>query len=160
MPRLGATSGNNDESSRRGRPPTHAAGAYPSSRPGRGVSSIIFILAFTLILRNLFFRDYRSEEISYLKSSGKSDEEIAKLVPRTAEDQRVAAAAKISEYEQLKIDVATLKREVKALRGKVSSEEDEEKKNQNAEKNVDTDRNSNVTLLGSDIISNGESSTI
>mmetsp|Transcript_25942 Transcript_25942/g.29880 ORF Transcript_25942/g.29880 Transcript_25942/m.29880 type:complete len:231 (+) Transcript_25942:100-792(+) len=120
MPRLGID-GNNDEPLRSGSRGNPAA-AYPPNARARSMWSMLLILFFTLVLRNLFFRDYRSEEVSYLKASGKSDEEIAQVIPRSRKEYQETQAKELSEYEQMKKDVGTLKTEVKDLRAKVYGE--------------------------------------
>ena len=61
-------------------------------------------------------QDYRTEEINRLEASGKSAEEITKFVPQRASEKRSRIAEKINEFEQMKSDIATLKREVKELK--------------------------------------------
>lgn len=108
MPRLG------DDSAPRN-PTRPTASAYPDPR-GSFVRRFFYIMIFTLILRNLFFTDYRSEEIGYLRSAGKSDEEIDKIIPKTSSELIQDRKKKLSEYEQLKLDVKMLKEEVALLK--------------------------------------------
>lgn len=61
-------------------------------------------------------QDYRSEEIGYLRSAGKSDEEIDKIIPKTSSELIQDRKKKLSEYEQLKLDVKMLKEEVALLK--------------------------------------------
>lgn len=114
MPRLG------QDSAPEGSPTSRqTASAYPDN--GFNIRRFIFILAFTLILRNIFFTDYRTEEIGYLRGQGKSDEEIEKYIPKTSQERYASNKQKLSEYEQLKVDVKVLKDKVESLENIASS---------------------------------------
>ena len=76
-------------------------------------------------------QDYREEEIGYLRSSGKTDEEIYQIVPKTLDEQRQEKKKKLSEYDQLKEDVEMLKKELALLK---ASAEDSKEKNESKEK--------------------------
>mmetsp|Transcript_31820 Transcript_31820/g.46890 ORF Transcript_31820/g.46890 Transcript_31820/m.46890 type:complete len:157 (-) Transcript_31820:240-710(-) len=96
--------------------------AYPSSRR-TNFTSILMLLMFTLILRNLLFRDYRIEELEYLRSSGKSEEEIDRIIPKTESERRAKIVKSRANNMMLQHDVEVLQKEVAELKAKVFGEE-------------------------------------
>lgn len=70
-------------------------------------------------------KDYRSEEIDVLRKSGLSQEKIDAYVPPSTTERIAERKKTISEYEQLKQDVATLKEEMKMMKEKVGLVEDD-----------------------------------
>lgn len=79
---------------------------------------MLSMLLTIFMLRNLFFKDYRQEEIARLKAAGKSDAEIEALFPKPKEE-RIRAAR--DDYATLKSDVFKLKADVQELRGIIAS---------------------------------------
>eukprot|EP00586_Coscinodiscus_wailesii_P022380 CAMPEP_0172511258 /NCGR_PEP_ID=MMETSP1066-20121228/235061_1 /TAXON_ID=671091 /ORGANISM="Coscinodiscus wailesii, Strain CCMP2513" /LENGTH=154 /DNA_ID=CAMNT_0013290565 /DNA_START=367 /DNA_END=831 /DNA_ORIENTATION=+ len=73
-----------------------------------------------MLFRNVFKTDYRSEEIGYLKASGKTDAEIERYVPKTTRERVAVQKSARSEYETLKLDVFLLKSQVSDLTSKLS----------------------------------------
>jgi hypothetical protein len=71
------------------------------------------------VLKNIFFRDYRIEEIAELKAHGMSQEDIEAVVPRTAKERRQYVTDTKNDFEKLKRDVAYLMQEVHELRSNV-----------------------------------------
>ena len=67
-------------------------------------------------------KDYRSEQISYLRSIGKSDKEIEALVPKTRQEREKLLRQKALDQAALIMDVEMLKAQVKELRLKVFNE--------------------------------------
>lgn len=101
------------------RPPR--ASAYPTRNRRFGVSNVIFLMMMIMLLKNITKRDYRNEEIGYLRQTGKTDKEIDRYVPKTAKE-RVAMQKTIrNEYDQLKLDVLMLKEQVKELTATIST---------------------------------------
>jgi hypothetical protein len=76
---------------------------------------LLFLSAF-FVMRNLLRRDYREEEISYLRESGMSPEQIHRFIPRTAEEQKRYAESKTNDFEKMKKDIAYLLNEVAELK--------------------------------------------
>ena len=72
---------------------------------------------------NFFYieQDYRSEEVSLLKATGRTDLEIDGIVPSTPYERRKRAEEEAKnqadEFLQMKKDIEVLKEEVKLLRG-------------------------------------------
>lgn len=64
-------------------------------------------------------KDYRNEEINVLRKSGLSQGIIDSYVPPTQRERIEGRVNMINEYEQLKQDVATLKREMKIIKEKM-----------------------------------------
>jgi hypothetical protein len=60
-------------------------------------------------------QDYKAEEVARLTAAGNTQAEIEAMFPPTRQEQVQRAKSKISEYEQLKLDVAFLKVQVKEL---------------------------------------------
>jgi len=85
-------------------------------------------------MKNIFFKDYRKEEVGYLKKSGISEEEIGKYVPETQQERYNKNKSVRNEYQQLKLDVALMKQQIKELREKLLEEKEE--------KNVEEDNSS------------------
>jgi hypothetical protein len=77
------------------------------------------LLILTFVLRNIFFRDYRVEQISELKASGMTEEEIEKYVPTSAGERRKYVNDKRNDFDHMKKDIAFLLQEVHELRGLV-----------------------------------------
>lgn len=84
------------------------------------MAGAFFIIYFC---RNLVFKDYRTDEISLLKASGLTEDEIGQYVPKTSAEKMKLRRQDItkytSEYAQLMMDVATLKEQVKVLNDKM-----------------------------------------
>lgn len=59
--------------------------------------------------------------ISHLKASGKSDEEIERYVPKTAEEQRQYALDRSNDMTRMKKDIAFLFNQVNDLREKIGN---------------------------------------
>ena len=78
----------------------------------------MFLVAI-FILRNVMRSDYRSEEMSYLKGSGMTDEEIERYIPKTSEERKQYAADRANDLDRMKRDIAYLLNEVSELRGLV-----------------------------------------
>ena len=112
MPQLGG--GENTAPSRR------EVSAYANTPPGN-LRNVLLLLVGAFILRNMFFRDYRSDEISLLRDGGLSTEEIERLVPETVKERRQKANDQKEEFLQMKEDVDSLKKQVKALTEVVNS---------------------------------------
>jgi uncharacterized small protein (DUF1192 family) len=128
MPRLGDSSSNNNNDSNTRR---NAATAYQQARNRYPLSNFLLLLFCTLILRNMFFHDYRKEEISSLQASGKSPEQIAKLVPDTAAEKRQRHTAahhhvSLSDLDILKKQVKVLQDEVDLLKANLKQQDDSE----------------------------------
>ena len=64
-------------------------------------------------------QNYRNEELSYLRSSGTSEEEIEKFVPKTQLERDVLRRKKTVDQLQLMREVELLKEQVKDLRMRV-----------------------------------------
>eukprot|EP00804_Cyclotella_cryptica_P000498 CCRYP_018512-RA/>CCRYP_018512-RA protein AED:0.06 eAED:0.06 QI:213/1/1/1/1/1/3/819/149 len=99
---------------------SHSASAYPRQRfsPFR---VMLYFMMF-LSLRNILTKNYRNEEISYLRSSGNSEEEIEKFVPKTQLERDVLGKKKTVDQLQLMREVELLKEQVKELRMQVFNE--------------------------------------
>eukprot|EP00956_Cyclotella_meneghiniana_P043596 scaffold278261_cov103-Cyclotella_meneghiniana.AAC.3 len=92
----------------------HPASAYPR-QPLINPLRVVFYFFMFMTLRNVMTKNYRNEEISYLKSSGVSDAEIDKFVPKT-QFERDALRKKSTVHElQLLREVELLKQQVKEL---------------------------------------------
>mmetsp|Transcript_30678 Transcript_30678/g.46463 ORF Transcript_30678/g.46463 Transcript_30678/m.46463 type:complete len:149 (+) Transcript_30678:119-565(+) len=91
-----------------------AVSAYPSYNSNMLVNIVILMVGFFL-LNNLFFHDYRLEEMKQLRASGMSAEEIKSFVPYNMRERREVEKTKENEMEQLKEDVVKLKEEVQRL---------------------------------------------
>mmetsp|Transcript_2032 Transcript_2032/g.3117 ORF Transcript_2032/g.3117 Transcript_2032/m.3117 type:complete len:157 (-) Transcript_2032:954-1424(-) len=105
MPALG---NGESESTRR------AVSAYPTYNKNM-LLNIVILLVFIFLFNNLFFQDYRLEEIKQLRASGVSTDEIKAFIPQTIRERREAEEDKKNEMERLKDDVVYLKEEVKRL---------------------------------------------
>jgi len=104
MPRLGG-----EEPAR-----PQAAEAYPQRRKPN-LYAMLAIFMIMVILRNVFVKDYRAEEIAQLRAAGTSEAEIQALYPPSRQEQLRKIQTAKSEYEILKSDVALLKLQVKKL---------------------------------------------
>jgi len=125
MPRLG--NGNEEEE-----PPPSRVGdgsiaqAYPRGSRNASliqtIKGIIIVFSITLFLRNLILKDYRTDELSVLKANGLSEDEINLYIPKTTAEKNQLRKQDItkhtSDYAQLKMDVATLKEQIKLLNEK------------------------------------------
>eukprot|EP00546_Thalassionema_frauenfeldii_P002862 CAMPEP_0178934384 /NCGR_PEP_ID=MMETSP0786-20121207/23832_1 /TAXON_ID=186022 /ORGANISM="Thalassionema frauenfeldii, Strain CCMP 1798" /LENGTH=123 /DNA_ID=CAMNT_0020612159 /DNA_START=98 /DNA_END=469 /DNA_ORIENTATION=+ len=77
--------------------------------------NIVILMVGFFLLNNLFFHDYRLEEMKQLRASGMSAEEIKSFVPYNMRERREVEKTKENEMEQLKEDVVKLKEEVQRL---------------------------------------------
>mmetsp|Transcript_4567 Transcript_4567/g.5946 ORF Transcript_4567/g.5946 Transcript_4567/m.5946 type:complete len:133 (+) Transcript_4567:134-532(+) len=110
--------------------------AYPDQN-NKSIKLIRMVVVFFMIfiIRNMFLKDYRSEEINVLRKSGMTQDQIYQYVPPTTDERVVESRKKLSEYEQLKMDVKILKDEVKMLKdklgitNKIDSQEESDKNN-------------------------------
>jgi len=130
MPRLG--NGNEEEE-----PPPSRIGdgsiaqAYPSGSRNASLiqtmKGIIIVFSITLFLRNLVLKDYRTDELSVLKANGLSEDEINLYIPKTTAEKnklrKQDIAKHTTDFDQLKMDVATLKEQIKLLEKKVGINE-------------------------------------
>jgi len=130
MPRLG--NGNEEEE-----PPPSRIGdgsiaqAYPSGSRNASLiqtmKGIIIAFSITLFLRNLVLKDYRTDELSVLKANGLSEDEINLYIPKTTAEKnklrKQDIAKHTTDFDQLKMDVATLKEQIKLLEKKVGINE-------------------------------------
>lgn len=117
------------------------ADAYPERNNNNAakffrMGCILFMIFF---LRNLLLRDYRGEEIDVLRKSGLSQEKIEEYVPPTTTERISKNKKKLSEYEQLKEDMATLKEEMKMIKEKLGLMVDENDKPAASEDKKDTE---------------------
>ncbi|KAL3782756.1 hypothetical protein ACHAWO_003746 [Cyclotella atomus] len=96
---------------------SHPASAYPR----RGFSPFRVMLYFMMFmsLKNILTKNYRNEEKSYLRSSGMSDEEIEKFVPKTQLERDILRRKKTVNELQLMREIELLKEQVKELQAKV-----------------------------------------
>ena len=108
MPRLGV-----DQAP----PPVGGRGASAYRRPRFNTRNVLILLVITFVLRNIFFRDYRMEQISELKASGMTEEEIERYVPTSAGERRKYVNDKRNDFDHMKKDIAFLLQEVHELRG-------------------------------------------
>jgi FtsZ-binding cell division protein ZapB len=83
-------------------------------------------------------QNYRSEEISYLRSSGKSDEEIEKFVPKTQLERDILRKKKTINELQLMREIELLKEQVKELQKQVFNGTTAVKSIQTSNNGVDT----------------------
>lgn len=113
MPRLGS------DASSGGRSPRTASSAYPSPNRNSAIRSMMTLFLFIVLMRNVMFKDYRSEAVGSLKASGKTEVELEKLglvSPKSAQER---LAIKKMDYEQMRLEVVMLKSQVKELQEKV-----------------------------------------
>ena len=102
------------------------AEAYPpSKRPSAPWIAALLILI--VLVRNVLFTDYRSQEVGYLRKAGLTDEEIERFVPKNrrerVEDERkkvVDEAKRGRNEENMMRDIDALRRDVEELRGMVA----------------------------------------
>jgi hypothetical protein len=109
-----------------------------NSRPINLRNVLLFLVAF-FAMRNLMRRDYRREEIQYLRNSGMSDEQVHRFVPRTAEEQRKYVQDKKTDVEKMKKDIAYLLNEVAELNARSMTTEQQMQQHQhvdNAQSNI------------------------
>jgi len=119
MPRLG----DDDAPPQRRNMPRFPTSAYP--KPGSSLNNVIMLLAIAFILRNIFFTDYRTEEIKELAASGKSPEEIKDFVPQSSLERRQTLIKNKNEFDQMKLEIASLREELQDIR-KVVHQQNEE----------------------------------
>eukprot|EP00550_Attheya_septentrionalis_P007693 CAMPEP_0198281850 /NCGR_PEP_ID=MMETSP1449-20131203/1728_1 /TAXON_ID=420275 /ORGANISM="Attheya septentrionalis, Strain CCMP2084" /LENGTH=200 /DNA_ID=CAMNT_0043977813 /DNA_START=135 /DNA_END=737 /DNA_ORIENTATION=- len=96
-----------------------ASSAYPTPNRSSAFRSMMMLFLFLTLMRNVMFKDYRSEAVGSLKASGKSEVELEKLgliSPKSAQDR---LAIKKMDYEQMKLEVVMLKSQVQELQEKV-----------------------------------------
>jgi hypothetical protein len=74
------------------------------------------LIFFKPLLHVLHIQDYRSEEVSALKASGFTEQQIDRFVPKKASERRKQALDDAQDLLQMKQDVLLLKEEVKGLR--------------------------------------------
>ncbi len=68
-------------------------------------------------MRNILRKDYRQEEMKYLREAGMSEEQIHRVfVPRTPEEQKKYVQDKANDVEKMKKDIAFLLNEVAELK--------------------------------------------
>jgi hypothetical protein len=88
-------------------------------RPRFNTRNVLLLLVITFVVRNIFFRDYRTEQISELTASGMTKEEVELYVPTTAGERRKYVDDKRNDFDHMKKDIAFLLQEVHELRGLV-----------------------------------------
>ena len=91
----------------------------PNVHPKCSTKLLLGTILVLFVLKNIFFRDYRIEQVAELKAHGMSQEEIDALVPRSAKERRQYVTDTKNDFEKLKRDVAYLMQEVHELRANV-----------------------------------------
>jgi hypothetical protein len=90
-------------------------------------------------MRNLLRRDYRREEIQYLRDSGMNDEQVHRFVPRTAEEKNKYIQDKTNDVEKMKKDIVYLLNEVAELKARsIGAEQQQHQQLHNAQANIST----------------------
>ena len=95
--------------------------AYPEGNI-RNIKILRMITIFLMIflLRNMCFKDYRNEEINILRNSGLTQEQINTYVGQPNYDEIInEKKKKVNEYDQLKLDVQRLKKEMGIIKSKL-----------------------------------------
>ena len=111
MPRLGGDTNSGNFS-----PANLSRQAQLLARRNLTYKHVLILCLVLFVIKNLAFRDYRREEISELKNSGLSQEEIERFVPTTAAERRKYVADKNNDLDRMKKDIAFLLQEVHELR--------------------------------------------
>lgn len=102
--------GGNEEHNRR-----ILAAQSRSEMPSR-LLAFVAVLLGTLVLRNLFFHDYREEMIHSLRERGRTDEEIERYVPKTFQERQQYVEDKKNDLKKMKEDIAYLLQAVDELK--------------------------------------------
>jgi hypothetical protein len=138
MPRLGSAGAPSPPRRRRSpqSPLQRIFGNY-SSRPLSPRNVLLFLIAF-FVMRNLLRRDYRREEIQYLRDSGMNDEQVHRIVPRTSDEQRKNIQDKTNDVEKMKKDIVYLLNEVAELKARSIGAEQQQGQLHNAQANIST----------------------
>jgi hypothetical protein len=121
-------------------PSRRTASAYPQIHNPR-LASVVLGLALLFLVRNIFFHDYRRDEIQHLLASGKSKDEIRNFVPPTLRERREEALESKNELERLKADVLVLKQQMHELVERLE-ETDEHKQSRHR-----SDRRSEIKMM-------------
>jgi hypothetical protein len=131
MPRLGSSGTPSPPRRRRAaqNPCQRLFGNNNSSRPFSPRNVLLFLAAF-FVMRNLLRRDYRQEEIQYLRESGMKEEQIHRFIPRTAAEQRKYAQDKTNDVEKMKRDIAYLLNEVAELKTRSMDQQQQQQSQQ------------------------------
>jgi len=130
MPRLGTGQDDERSPSEGGDRNVGVARAYPggNGRDTNGLIRMMAVLLIVFLLRNLFLKDYRTDEIIALKTAGLSEDEISLYVPRTYEEKsqlrKQLSTKYTSEDAILMMDVAKLKEQVKVLNERLGISDD------------------------------------
>lgn len=130
MPRLGTGQDDEGSPSEGGNGNVGVAQAYPggTGRDTNGLIRMMAVLLIVFLLRNLFLKDYRTDEITALKTAGLSEDEISLYVPRTYEEKsqlrKQLSTKYTSEDAILMMDVAKLKEQVKVLNERLGISDD------------------------------------
>merc|ERR1712151_978264 len=103
----------------------NAASAYPQRSSSSFVMFRIISLIFTFsIIRNMMTKDYRTGEIDYLRKSGFNEEQISKYIPQTQTEVYDKRKKSRTEYEQMKIDLLVLQKQMIEIRKHVGIEDE------------------------------------
>jgi len=146
MPRLGDSSGNDGRGS--GLPTTRApATAYPISQRQSTMWRILYILSVTLIMRNIFFNNYKKDAVTEMVKDGviSSKEAEDMFHPATKKTRSQLLSERKAEIETLKLEVKNLKAAVAKLEEVVGTRE---QVGGEIEKKDDIHMNSNNTTGG------------
>mmetsp|Transcript_4833 Transcript_4833/g.7991 ORF Transcript_4833/g.7991 Transcript_4833/m.7991 type:complete len:173 (+) Transcript_4833:147-665(+) len=116
------------------------ASAYPPRFSAGNMQKAAQIAALVIgifFLHNALFHDYRMEEVQYLSAMGKSAEEIKAFVPETSMERREKIKQDKSDLEDLKVDVALLKREISNLKKRVEEQDEYDTKRHNKDEGAE-----------------------
>jgi hypothetical protein len=84
--------------------------------PKLNLRNVLIGLVALFVVRNLLFRDYKSEEIKELQATGLSAKEIERFVPTTAAERRKYVDSSANDVTRMKKDIAFLLQEVHELK--------------------------------------------
>ncbi|KAG7363425.1 hypothetical protein IV203_026785 [Nitzschia inconspicua] len=118
MPRLGSSAGGSSPPRRRHSPISPLQHLFGRNSRPLSLRNIFLFLAAFFVMRNLLTRDYRNEEIKYLRESGMSEEQLHRFVPKSPEEQRKYVQDKTNDVEKMKRDIAYLLNEVAELKAR------------------------------------------